>query len=90
MTAKMIEVNPDFKTMLQEAKVRLENILKRNISMEEFTEILAGQSNGSKIMSLNFPFILFVPERILKGSGKPKKNSVWNKYVNVVLEDQPR
>jgi hypothetical protein len=87
---KQIRVNDDFNTMLQNARERLEKILKRDISMEEFTAILSGQINGNRIMSLNFPFILLVPERILKGPGRKKSGSILDKYVNIVLEDTPR
>jgi len=81
-----IRVHPDFEKMLKNTLKYIETISEKKMSMEELTKILASNTNGSSFMSLKFPVIL-IPERIAKG--RPRK-SIWNKYINIVLEDQPR
>ena len=88
MTTKMIEVHPDFKVMLQNTQKYIEEITGKRISMEELTHLLSEPNGNKGFLSIKFPVIL-IPEKIVKGRPK-KEGSLWNKYVNIVLEDQPR
>lgn len=49
--------------------------------MEDLTKMIAMRINGTIGV---FPLIL------LENKSRNKKGSVWNKYVNIVLEDKPR
>jgi hypothetical protein len=88
MTTKMIEVHPDFKIMLQNTQKYIEEITDKKISMEELTRILSEPDGNRGVMSIKFPVIL-IPEKIVKGRPK-KEGSIWNKYINILLEDRPR
>jgi len=87
MTTKMIEVHPNFKTMLVNTKKYIEALTGKKISMEELTRILTEPNGNQGFISMKFPVIL-IPEKIVRG--RPKKESAWNKYVNIVLEEKPR
>jgi len=87
MATVMIRVHPQFKTMLLNTQKYIRMISDKEISMEELTKILAVNTNGgSGIMALKFPVIL-LPEKRVKFKNN---NSIWKKYINIVVEDIPR
>ncbi len=89
MKTKLIRVHPKFKQMLKETLNRLNVELEKKLTMIELTEIIAvGNNNGKqKVMVCNIPIILLP---VLRSRGRPKKNGWRGKFVNIVLEDEPR
>ena len=85
---KMIRVHPDFKKMLVNTLEEINRHTETKMTMEELTEILAVGTNGSNtgVLALKMPIII-IPSK--KTRGRPVK-SLWDKYVNIVLEDRPR
>lgn len=87
LMAKMIEVDENFKVMLTSTKDFLEKLTGKEISMVELTRILS-EHNGNGLLSVKYPVIL-MPEKIVRGRPR-KEGSIWKKYINIVLEDEPR
>jgi hypothetical protein len=77
----LIRVHPDFKRMLVNTQRYILQATGKKVGMEDLTKMIAMRINGTIGV---FPLIL------LENKSRNKKGSVWNKYVNIVLEDKPR
>jgi len=87
MKPKLIRVHKNFKEVLDKTLEEFNKYSNPKISMVDLTEIIAGTgSNGSGLLSLKMPIIIIPGKKI---RGRPKK-PIFERYLNVVLEDEPR
>ena len=87
MKPKLIRVHKNFKDVLEQTLKEINKHTDPKLSMVDLTEIIAGTgNNGSGLLSLRMPIII-IPGR--KVRGRPRK-PIFERYLNVVLEDEPR
>jgi len=88
MKPKRIRVHENFKNLLEKTLEEMNKYSEQKLSMVDLTEIIAGNnnSNGKGLLSLKMPIII-IPAQ--KSRGRPKK-PIFERYVNIVLEDEPR
>jgi len=90
MVEKMLRVHESFKAMLNNTLKEINRHVDKDhqLTMIELTRIMAINTNGnSGVLAVKMPVII-LPEKNKRG--RPKKPGWVGKYVNIVLEDEPR
>jgi len=88
MVEKMLRVHESFKTMLDNTLKEINSHADKDhlLTMIELTKILAFNSNGSGVLAIKLPVVIIQEKN---HRGRPKK-PLFQRFVNIVLEDEPR
>jgi len=88
MNDKRIRVHPNFEKMLKDTLEEINKHTETKLTMIELTKILSTNTNGTNagVLTLRMPIVIIPTKRT---RGRPRK-PLHQRFLNIVLEDEPR